>query len=123
MIAIAPAVCRTIDPTPKAISATSVTYSAVPMIATSTVDGWITSVPEKVVTRCPLQPGPLPSGAEPAPPPTQLVIAWAGIVTVWNSEAATPLPDSIAWPAKNARNEVTSEITSVTAVNVIALAA
>ena len=42
---------------------------------------------------------------------------------MWNSEAATPLPDSIAWPAKNVTNAVTSEITSVTAVNAIALAA
>ena len=40
-IAIVPAVCRTIEPTPYAISATSVTNSAVPMIAASTVDGWI----------------------------------------------------------------------------------
>ncbi len=38
-IAIAPAVCRTIEPTPNAISATIVTNSAVPMIAASTVDG------------------------------------------------------------------------------------
>ncbi len=100
------------------------TYSAVPMIAVSTVDAGITSVPEKVVTSWPLQPGPLPSGVV-APPaaPTQFVIALAGTVTAWNSDAATPLPDSIAWPAKNATNAVTSETTSVTTANAIALAA
>ena len=65
----------------------------------------------------------MPSETLPPPPPTQFTIALAGIVTVWNSEAATPLPDSIAWPAKNATNEVTTEITSVRAVNAIALAA
>ena len=30
--------------------------------------------------------------------PMQFTFALAGIVTVWKSEAATPLPDSIAWP-------------------------
>ena len=64
-------------------------------------------------------PGPGPFG----PPPLQFTFALAGIVTVWKSEAATPLPDSIAWPAKNATNAVTIEITRVTDVNAIALAA
>jgi hypothetical protein len=95
------------------MTATSVTYSAVLMIATSTVDGWITSMPEKIA----VQFGPLPGLG------WQVTLALAGIVTGWNSDAATPLPDSIAWPAKNATNEVTSEITRVTSVNVIALAA
>ena len=125
-IAIVPAVCRTIEPTPNAISATIVTNRAVPMIAVSTVDAVITSVPEKVTVRWPQPgpgPGPLPSETLPPPPPTQFTIALAGIVTVWKSEAATPLPDSIAWPTKNATNAVTTEITSVTAVNEIALAA
>src|ERR1700722_3392258 len=114
-IAIVPAVCRTIEPTPNAIRATIVTNSAVPMIAVSTVDAVITSVPENVAMQLP--------GPEPGPPPVQFTLALAGIVTVWKSEAATPLPDSIAWPTKNAMNAVTSEITSVTAVNEIALAA
>src|ERR1700733_5588674 len=122
-IAIVPAVCRTIEPTPNAISATIVTNSAVPMIAVSTSDAVITSVPEKVTVRWP-QPGPAPGPLFlPPPGPMQFTIALAGIVTVWNSEAATPLPDSIAWPAKNAMNEVTSEITSVTDGNASALAA
>ena len=99
-IAIVPAVCRTIEPTPNAISATIVTNSAVPMIAVSTVDAVITSVPEKVVTRCRCSPdpgrGPLAVRDRPPPPPTQFMIALAGIVTVWNSEALTPLDDSIA---------------------------
>jgi hypothetical protein len=65
-------------------------------------------------------PGPLPSGTA---SPRWFTIALAGIVTVWNSEAPRPCPSSIAWPAKNAMNDVTIEMTSVTAVNTIALAA
>ena len=47
----------------------------------------------------------------------------SGIRAVWNSDTPTALPAYIAWPAKNATNAVTSEITSVTDVNAIALAA
>ena len=78
-IAIAPAVCRTIEPTPYAISATIVTNSAVPMIAVSTVDGLMTSVPKKVAVH--------------GPGPLQVMFALAGIVTVWNSEALIPLDE------------------------------
>jgi len=44
---IAPAVCRMIEPRANAISATTVTNSAEPMIAVSTVLGEITIVPMK----------------------------------------------------------------------------
>ena len=54
---IAPAVCRMIAPRPKAISATTVTNSAVPMIAASTVAGVITSVPTNVAVRRARSPG------------------------------------------------------------------
>ena len=36
---------------------------------------------------------------------------------MWNSEALTPVPDSTAWPTKNATNDVTSETTRATPVN------
>ena len=62
-VAIAPAVCLTIAPMPNARIATSVTNSAQPMIASSTVDGWITSMPENcnvILGRpaAPTRPGP-----------------------------------------------------------------
>ena len=44
---IAPAVCRMIAPRPKAISATTVTNTAVPITAASTVPGEIVAVPWK----------------------------------------------------------------------------
>jgi hypothetical protein len=94
-----------------------VTNSAQPMIAKSTVDGEITSVPES----CTLQPG-----GTPPPPPTpagQVTFAFCGILTEWNSEALTPLDDSSAWPRKNAANDVTREMTSVSDVSTIAFAA
>src|ERR1700678_2812601 len=84
-IAIAAAVCRTIAPKPNARIATSVTNSAQPMIASSTVDGGITSVPEN----CTVQPGGSPP--PPLPGPGQFTLAFCGIVTVWNREALTPL--------------------------------
>src|SRR5215469_1442441 len=103
---IAPAVCLMIAPRPNAISATTVTNSAVPMIAVSTVPGEITMVPLNVT---------LPAGP--------FWTAFAGIVTEWNSEALTPEPDMAAWPTKNAMNEVTSETTRVTVLNTSSFAA
>src|SRR5580693_8149030 len=116
-IEIVPAVCRTIAPSPNAMSATSVTNSAQPTIATSTVDGWITSMPEKTTLEWthPGGNGPLPLvPPPPAPCCRQTTFAFCGILTEWNSEALTPLDDSSAWPTKNAMNDVMSETTSVT---------
>ena len=66
-------------------------------------------------------------GGNPPPPPWpgrgQFTFAFCGIVTVWNSEALTPLADSSAWPTKNAMNDVTSETMSVSDVSTIAFAA
>jgi hypothetical protein len=53
----------------------------------------------------------------------QLTFPLAGILTALKSEAPTPLEEYIACPARNATNEVTTEMTSATAVNAIALAA
>ena len=47
------------------------------------------------------------------------MLTFAGIVTLWNSDPATPEPDSVAEPTKNAMNEVTRETTSVTEVSTI----
>src|SRR6516164_2724683 len=103
---IAPAVCLMIAPRPNAISATTVTNSAVPMIAVSTVPGEITMVPLNVT---------LPAGP--------FWTAFAGMVTEWNSEALTPEPDMAAWPTKNAVNEVIIETIRATVVNTISFAA
>src|SRR6516164_8858237 len=103
---IAPAVCLMIAPRPNAISATTVTNSAVPMIAVSTVPGEITMVPLNVT---------LPVGP--------FWNAFAGIVMEWSNEALTPEPDMAAWPTKNAMNEVISEMTRATVVNTTSFAA
>ena len=84
-IVIVLAVCLTIEPTPYAISATIVTNSAVPMIAVSTVEAVITSMPEKVAVQ-------LPGPPLPGPPPVQFTLALAGIVTVWKSRRRRPCP-------------------------------
>src|SRR6516162_9935042 len=76
---MAPAVCRTIAPMANAIRPTTVTNSALPMMARSTFGS--------------------------------------------DSVALAPVLDSNAWPRKNAMKEVTSETTSATAVNTMALAA
>src|SRR5215470_9667794 len=102
---IAPAVCLMIAPRPNAISAATVTNSAQPMIAVSTVPGEITMVPMNVT---------LFGG---------VIITSRGTVTEWNSEALTPEPDMAAWPTKNETNEVTNETIRVTVVNTISLAA
>ena len=70
---------------------------------------------------CTVQSGPGPPG--PPWPGGQFTFAFCGMVTVWNSEALTPLPDSRAWPTKNAMNETMSETMSVSDVSTIALAA
>src|SRR5580700_9372354 len=119
-IAIAPAVCRTSAPTPYAMSATRVTNSTVPMIAASTVDGWMVS--QLVTTRLP------PRVHRNCDGPTwtrcrHFIAPFPGILAVWNSEALTPVDAYTAWTAKNAANAVISEVTSVTDVNAIAFAA
>ena len=50
-----------------------------------------------------------------------LMLTPIGIVTLWNSDPATPEPDSVSEPAKNARNEVTTETISVALVITISL--
>src|SRR5215471_6635416 len=79
MVVMAPAVCLMIAPMANAIRPTSVTNSALPMMARSTFGS--------------------------------------------DSVALAPVLDSSAWPRKNAMKEVTSETTSATAVNTMALAA
>src|SRR5512142_2226146 len=92
---IAPAVCRMIAPRPKAISVTTVTNTAVPITAASTVPGEIVAVPWNVTVGGPL----------PGPPAAPFTRAPAGTVIEWNSDALTPEPDIAAWPTKNAINE------------------
>src|SRR6202042_1745786 len=103
-VAIVPAVCRMTEPTPNEISATSVTNRAVPMIAASTVDGWMTSQAVTVITRSPeghlMAPGGAPGPA--GTPCRQLTFPLAGILTAWKSEAPKPLEAYIPWPARNA---------------------
>src|SRR5690242_1773377 len=107
---IAPAVCLMIAPRPKAISATTVTNTAVPITAASTVPDEIVRVPWNVTTGGPL------------PPAGGCVKALAGTLVEWNSDALTPEPDIAACPTKNETNEVTSETISATVVRTISFA-
>ena len=103
---------RTIEPMPKAMSATSVTKRAVPMIVASTVAGGIRSVPKNFDTWSAAA-GAWPPLPEAALGVTQLNRARVDLHGV-EQRGAHAGAISAPGPRKNAMNDVTSETTSVT---------